>query len=59
MSLTFLSGEFAQIAFAVNSGDEAPNAEALAVFSDAQATLASTMAKWNAMTTKDLPAINA
>jgi len=57
-SLTFLSGEFAQLSFAVNMGDSPPTAEATKALAQAQATLAVTMAKWATLRTKDLPAIN-
>ena len=59
VSLTVLNGEFAQIAFAVNSGDGPPTAEARKAFADAQATLTATLAKWSTLTAKDLPATNA
>ena len=58
-SLTFLSGEFTQIAFAINSGDGPPTAEARKAFAGAQATLTATLAKWSTLKTKDLPAVNA
>jgi photosystem II stability/assembly factor-like uncharacterized protein len=57
-SLTFLSDAFAQISFAVNSGDSAPTAEALKALAEAQATLAATLAQWATLTARDLPAIN-
>ncbi len=57
-SLSFLAGQFAQIAFAVNMGDSAPTAEATRALGEAQATRASTMAEWASITTKDVPAIN-
>jgi photosystem II stability/assembly factor-like uncharacterized protein len=59
VSLTVLSGEVAQLAFAVNSGDGPPTAEARKALADAQATLATTLAKWSTLKTKDLPATNA
>ena len=58
-SLTFLSGEFLRISSVVDSGDEAPTAEAMKALADAQATLAATMSKWAALTTKDVPVLNA
>ncbi len=58
VSLTFLGGQFAQIAFAVNSGDGPPTAEARKAFADAEPALAATLAKWNTLKTKDLPAVN-
>ena len=58
-SLTFLTGEFGQISFAVNSGDEAPTAEATKAIATASVTLTSTLAKWTEVQTKDLPEINA
>lgn len=58
-SLTFLSGEFGQISFAVNSGDEAPTAEAMKAIASARATLTATLAKWTALQERDLPQINA
>jgi photosystem II stability/assembly factor-like uncharacterized protein len=57
-SLMFLSGELAQIASAVNTGDSAPTAEAMKALAEAQATLSATMAKWTVLTTKDLAAVN-
>ena len=57
-SLVFLSGEFAQISLAVNTGDSAPTAEATRALAQARTTLAATMAKWAGVLTKDLPAIN-
>jgi photosystem II stability/assembly factor-like uncharacterized protein len=58
-SFTFLSGEFTQVSFAVNSGDEAPTAEAMKAIAAARTTLTATMAKWIELRTKDLPQINA
>jgi photosystem II stability/assembly factor-like uncharacterized protein len=57
-SLTYLGSRFAQIAFAVNTGDSAPTREATKALAEAQARRASTMAKWTAITIEDLPAIN-
>jgi len=57
-SLAYLSGEFTQISFAVNSGDEAPTAEAMKAIAAARATLATTLAKWTELQTKDLPQLN-
>jgi hypothetical protein len=59
VSLTILSGQFAQIAFAVNSGDGPPTVEARKAFAEAEPVLAATLAKWNTLKTKDLPAVNA
>jgi len=57
-SLTFLASRFAQIAFAVDTGDSAPTVEATKALAEAQTTRAATMAKWTAIVTMDLPAIN-
>jgi photosystem II stability/assembly factor-like uncharacterized protein len=57
-SLTYLSGQFAEVARAVDAGQAAPTAEAMHELADAGATLAKTMAKWSAIKTKDLPAVN-
>jgi photosystem II stability/assembly factor-like uncharacterized protein len=57
-SLTFLTSEFAQISFAVNTGDSAPTAEAIKALEQAQPTLTATIAKWVAITAKDVPSVN-
>lgn len=58
-SLMTLSGEFGQIASAVNSGDGAPTAEAMKALAEAQSTLAATMARWKTIKREDLRALNA
>jgi len=58
-TFAILSGKFGQIESAVNAGDAAPTSEAMKALADAELTLAATMAKWKALTTKDLPALNA
>jgi len=58
-SFTYLSGEFVQIFGAVNGGDAAPSTDALQALARARSVLAATTAKWNAVKTKDLPAVNA
>jgi len=57
-SLTYLGGQFAQIASTVDAGQAAPTTEAMHALADAGATLVSTMAKWSAIKTRDLPAVN-
>lgn len=57
--LASLSSKFAVIFFAVNSGDEAPTAEAMKAFALAQENLATVMANWTALTSRDLPSVNA
>jgi hypothetical protein len=57
-SLTFLSGQLAQIASAVNAGDSAPTAEAVSAFAEAQSTLSATMEKWTVLRAKDVPGVN-
>jgi hypothetical protein len=57
-SLTYLSGQFADVARAVDAGQAPPTAEAMRALADAGATLAKTMAKWSAIKTNDLPAVN-
>jgi hypothetical protein len=59
VSLAYLSGQFGQIASAVNSGDGAPTSEAMKALADAQTTLAATMTKWKTLKSKELPALNA
>jgi photosystem II stability/assembly factor-like uncharacterized protein len=56
--LTSLSSKFAAIFSAVNSGDEAPTAEAMKAFASAQQSLATVTANWTALIAKDLPAVN-
>jgi len=57
-NLASLSSKFAAIFSAVNSGDEAPTAEARKAFSSAQQSLATVTANWTALIAKDLPAVN-
>ena len=57
-SLTYLSGQFAQVASAVDAGQAAPTTEAMHALADAGAALVSIMAKWSAVKTRDLPAVN-
>jgi hypothetical protein len=56
--LESLSRKLAKIFSAINDGDAAPTAEAMKAFSTAQTDLAAAMAKWNALTTQDLPEVN-
>jgi hypothetical protein len=56
--LTSLSAKFAHIFSAVNDGDAAPTADAMQAFATAQTDLAAVMAKWTAVVTNDLPAVN-
>jgi photosystem II stability/assembly factor-like uncharacterized protein len=58
-TFAILSGRFGQIESAVNAGDGAPTSEAMKALAGAESTLAATMAKWKALTAKDLPPINA
>jgi hypothetical protein len=53
-----LSSKFAAIFSAVNSGDEAPTAEARKAFASTQQNLTTVMANWTALIAKDLPAMN-
>jgi photosystem II stability/assembly factor-like uncharacterized protein len=57
-SLTYLGGQFAGVARAVDAGQAAPTAEAMRALADAGATLAKTMAKWSVIKTKDMRAAN-
>ncbi len=57
-SLTYLSGEFGQIANAVNSGDAAPTEEARKALAEANTTLTTTLAEWKELKEKDLPVVN-
>ena len=56
--LESLNRKFARIFSAVNDGDSAPTADAMQAFGTAQTDLAAVMAKWAALTSKDLPALN-
>jgi hypothetical protein len=56
--LASLSSKFSMIFSAVNSGDEAPTAEAMNAFASAQQSLATVTASWTALIAKDLPAVN-
>jgi hypothetical protein len=56
--LTSLNGKFRQIFSAINGGDAAPTADAMRAFATAQAELASVMAQWTAVKTKQLPELN-
>jgi hypothetical protein len=56
--LESLSRKLAKIFSAINDGDAAPTADAMRAFNTAQTDLAAVMAKWNALTTKDLPEAN-
>jgi hypothetical protein len=56
--LSSLSAKFARIFSAVNDGDAAPTVDAMRAFSAAQTDLAAVLAKWNAITTQDLPTLN-
>ena len=57
-SLTFLSGQFSEIARDVDAGQAAPTAEDLQALAEAGATLAKTMARWSSIKTRDLPTVN-
>jgi photosystem II stability/assembly factor-like uncharacterized protein len=57
--LASLSSKFAAIFSAVNSGDEAPTAEAMTAFASAQQNLSTVMVKWVVLIATDLPVINA
>ncbi|HXN20517.1 MAG TPA: hypothetical protein VN875_19435 [Candidatus Binatus sp.] len=56
--LESLSSKLAKIFSAINDGDAAPTEEAIKAFSLAQTDLAAVMAKWKALTTKELPEVN-
>src|ERR1700683_4520614 len=56
--LESLSRRLAKTFSAINDGDAAPTEDAMKAFSTAQTDLAAVMAKWNALTTKDLPEVN-
>jgi hypothetical protein len=56
--LESLHSKFAKIFSAINGGDLAPTMEAMQAFGTAQRDLAAVMAKWEAFTSKDLPAVN-
>jgi photosystem II stability/assembly factor-like uncharacterized protein len=56
--LSSLSAKFARVFSAVNDGDAAPTVDAMRAFNAAQTDLAAVQAKWSALTTEDLPAIN-
>lgn len=57
-SLTYLSGQFAEVARAVDTGQAAPTQEAMHALADAGATLVKTLAKWSAIKASDLPGVN-
>lgn len=59
VSFAYLGGQFGQIASAVNTGDGAPTSEAMKALTDAQSTLAETMARWKTIKARDLPEMNA
>jgi len=56
--LESLSSKLAKIFSAINDGDAAPTEEAIKAFSLAQTDLAAVIAKWKALTTKELPEVN-
>jgi photosystem II stability/assembly factor-like uncharacterized protein len=56
--LETLSRKLAKIFSAINDGDAAPMEDAMKAFSTAKTDLVAVMAKWNALTTKDLPEVN-
>jgi hypothetical protein len=56
--LSSLIAKFAQIFSAINNGDSAPTSEAMQAFAAAQVIFADITAKWIALTTNDLPAMN-
>jgi photosystem II stability/assembly factor-like uncharacterized protein len=56
--LESLSSKLAKIFSAINDGDAAPTEEAIKAFSLAQTDLATVMAKWKALTTKETPEVN-
>jgi photosystem II stability/assembly factor-like uncharacterized protein len=58
-SLRYLSGAFRGLTQAIESADAAPTAEQLAALKLNQATMAKTMAQWQELLAKDLPALNA
>ena len=57
-TLAYLSMRFGQIASAVNAGDGAPTAEAMNALAEAKTMLGTTISKWNALKTKELPALD-
>ena len=58
-SLTFVSERLDQLAQAVESADAAPSPDAVAGFEKIQPALATALAAWDALKTKDLAAYNA
>ncbi len=56
--LESLNRKFAKLFSAINGGDAAPTDDAMQAFNMAQTDLAAVMAKWSALTTKDLPEVN-
>jgi photosystem II stability/assembly factor-like uncharacterized protein len=58
-SLTYLSGEFGQIASAVEAGDGAPTSEAMKALAKARTALSETLERWKTLEEKDLPGVNA
>jgi photosystem II stability/assembly factor-like uncharacterized protein len=56
--LETLSRKFAKIFSAINDGDAAPTEDAMKAFGTAKTDLLAVMAKWNALTTKNLPEVN-
>ena len=56
--LSSLAAKFAQIFSAMNGGDAAPTAEAMAAIGEAESQTKSVIAKWNSLTSGDLPAVN-
>ncbi len=56
--LETLSRKLAKIFSAINDGDAAPTEDAMKAFSTAKTDLLAVMAKWNALTTKNLPEVN-
>jgi photosystem II stability/assembly factor-like uncharacterized protein len=56
--LESLSRKLAKIFSAINDGDAAPTEDAMKAFSTAQTDLAAVMAKWKALTTKEVPEVN-
>jgi len=57
-SLLFVSGELQRVSQSVNAGDAAPTDNALKALAEAQQTLTSASAKWDALKTNELGQIN-
>jgi hypothetical protein len=57
-SLLFVSGEFGQVLQAVEGPDGVPSQQVMSAFAQAQKIAAAAMAKWSAVKSRDLEAVN-